>query len=280
MTSSIRQFREHDIAFALTQTAREGWDATTELFQLHLAHDPEGCFIAECDGDRAGMITTTRYARTAWIGNLIVLPDHRRQGIGERLMTHAMTHLSRQGVRTVRLEADPLGIKLYKRLGFVDEFDSLRFRLGPRAGRGESTAQPLLPADLAEVRAFDGEYFGDDRGRLLDLLLGEARAAYWLRADREVRGYAMVLPSAQGVRLGPWVAVDREAAQLLLQSILESLPDTSVVLGVPGVNRQAIGILEAGGFSRTPSSYRMIHGERAACGDPGKIYAIANGAVG
>ena len=104
MRVAIRTFDRRDIDFALEQTSREGWDNTSDFFEICLKHDPDGCFIAEAGAQRVGMVTTTRYGCTAWIGNLIVPAECRRQGIGRRLMSHAMAHLSRLGVRTLRLE--------------------------------------------------------------------------------------------------------------------------------------------------------------------------------
>ena len=60
MDLMIRQFCDWDIDFAVAQTIREGWDNTVSTFRVCLSHDPEGCFIAETDGQRVGMITTTR----------------------------------------------------------------------------------------------------------------------------------------------------------------------------------------------------------------------------
>ena len=82
MPLKLRLFRETDIDFALSETKREGWDPTRETFEIHLAHDPEGCFIAVDGDDAVGMITTTRYEKTGWIGELIVTPESRGRGIG------------------------------------------------------------------------------------------------------------------------------------------------------------------------------------------------------
>jgi ribosomal protein S18 acetylase RimI-like enzyme len=114
-----------DVDFALAQTSREGWDTTSGVFDTLLAHDPDGCFLAEQRGEPVGMVTTTVFEKSAWIGNVIVPPEHRRRGIGEELTRHALTDLC---IRTVRLEADPPGVGIYRRLGFKDEFESLRFR--------------------------------------------------------------------------------------------------------------------------------------------------------
>ena len=280
MEASIRRFNQDDVEFALAQTEGEGWDPTAEFFETCLAHDPDGCFIAEAGAQRVGMVTTTRYGCTAWIGNLIVPAECRRQGLGRRLMSHAMAHLSRLGVRTLRLEADPPGVALYRRLGFVDEFESLRFGHSGWRGPRQGEAKPITRADLPAVAAFDAEHFGDDRARLLTLLFQRAKAAYGLHKGGQMRGYALAAPSRIGIRIGPWLAVDCRAAETLLLSILADWPDTGVILGVPGPNSEATALLESYGFKRLPPSCRMIHGRRAAAGCPESIFAIANGALG
>ena len=221
-----------------------------------------------------------RFAGSAWVGNLIVLPDHRRGGIGLGLMVHALKHLEAGGVRTIRLEGDPLGIGIYRRLGFVDQFESLRFRKEPPhvVRRGEVTR--LNAAELAGVAEFDRVAFGDDRSRLLALLLEMARAAYCVQVGGRVAGYAMALPSAEGVRFGPCVAIDRAVAETLLSAVLGDYPDRAVVLGVPGVNRAAVDMFEGCGFTQTRSSLRMLRGEAAASSDADNVFAIANGAMG
>ena len=94
MDVTIRPLVDADIEFGLVQTGREGWDPTVELFRVWLAHDAAGDFVAEIAGRPVGLVTTTCYARTAWIGNLIVVPEHRRQGIGRTLMKRALAHLA------------------------------------------------------------------------------------------------------------------------------------------------------------------------------------------
>jgi ribosomal protein S18 acetylase RimI-like enzyme len=284
MEPRIRPFNRKDIAFALAQTEREGWDPTTEYFETGLAHDPAGAFIAEMDGGRVGLVTTTAYRATGWIGNLIVPPEQRSRGIGRRLMAHALAHLADCGATAVRLEADPPGIKLYRSLGFADEFESPRFRLeGPRAATasaGEADVVRITPDDLPAVAAFDAEFFGEARARLLGLLLAQARGSHLLRTGGQVRGYALAVPSRFGLRIGPWVAEDAAAAGPLLRSMLAEWPDATVILALPGVNRSALALLDSFGFHRRPSSFRMVRGPSVAFGRPEHIYAIANGAMG
>lgn len=291
MSTVIRSFTKDDIEFALAQTAREGWDNTAHTFRICLAHDPDGCFIVELDGRRAGMITTMRYARSAWLGNLIVHPDYRRHGLGERLMVHAMTLLDSHGVRTLRLEADPMGVGLYRRLGFVDQFYSPRYRREPshmvlravEALPDEACLEAVTEfdqEDLDAIIAFDRVVFGDDRGRLLRMLREKALGRYSVRENKRVLGFAMALPSLGGVRLGPWCAYTQAVARQLLNAFLSDFTESSVVVGVPGVNRSAVNLLESHGFARAPSSLRMIRGDDDGASAPDRLFAIANGAMG
>jgi GNAT superfamily N-acetyltransferase len=53
-----------------------------------------------------------------FIGDVYTLPQYRRGGCGQRLVTEAIDWLRRQGVEVVRLVATPQGRALYTRLGF------------------------------------------------------------------------------------------------------------------------------------------------------------------
>jgi ribosomal protein S18 acetylase RimI-like enzyme len=277
---TIRLFREADIGFALVQTTREGWDCTAATFALHIAHDADGCFIAEVDGERVGMITTTRYRRTGWIGNLIVLPEQRGSGIGSRLMEHAIRHLEHAGITTIRLEADPLGINIYRKLGFKDEFDSPRFRREPVGTPGARPAVPLPDADLGVVGAFDERAFGDDRTGFLRILQAGALASWRTPESGALNGYLVVQPAAAGARLGPWVASDVVSAAGLLDAALDAFGNRAVILAVPGPNLACRDLLTSRGFFETPSSLRMVRGPDVGRGAPANVYALANGAAG
>jgi GNAT superfamily N-acetyltransferase len=279
MTSkAVRCFEKRDIPFALAQTEREGWDSTAESFEIHLAHDPEGCFLATVGDIPAGIVAATRFRDTGWIGELIVDPDYRGRGMGTLLMEHAVGFLEASGLGTLRLEADPAGIPIYEKLGFVHEFESPRFRL-------EKVPDLSVPAwsvhsglDLDEAVAFDAPLFGDDRRKLLGELFKRARAVY--RSPNPLSGYLVVQPSRAGARLGPWLATDPEGAAVLLRTALAELRGESVIAALPGVNRGGQGLLERFGFVRTPSSFRMVRGPKHVGGKPENVYAIAGGAYG
>ncbi|MFV2073964.1 MAG: GNAT family N-acetyltransferase, partial [Thermoanaerobaculales bacterium] len=268
------------IPFALEQTIREGWATGRTMFETYVEHDPDGAFIAWHEGGRAGMVTTTRYAASAWIGNLIVPPAVRSRGIGRALMERGLRHLRETGASTVRLDGDPPGLTLYRSLGFVDEYESLRFRRDPEHAGFTARAKPLEPGDLAEVLAFDAEHFGDDRGRLLRALFRRSRHAFVARRDGKVVGHVLTEETNLGLRAGPCVATDAEVARRLLETVLAAAGPYTVTLGIPAPNQHGRELLEALGFSPTPSSLRMVLGERQAGGTLERIFTIAGGAIG
>ena len=280
MEATIRLMEERDIEFALAQAAREGWDIAPGGFELHLDDDPAGCFIAERDGRRVGMITSTRYGGVAFIGNLIVEPAHRRQGIGETLMRRAMDHLRQQGVSRLALEADPPGVKLYLRLGFTDAFQSLRFEATsparPAAGEVRDV-EPLTADDIKEIARFDAQHFGADRSRVLAALLHRAPSAMCVRRHDALTGYIITQPIDGGVRLGPAVAVNAEASAALLDAVLARLDAARFTVGLPAANQDGALLLRARGFEPRTPCLRMVHGEARYHGRPEHVLAIAGG---
>jgi len=280
MEPRIRPMGRDDLPFAVAAAAREGWPTVAALFEVYLAHDPEGCFVAEIGGAAAGMVTSTRYRRTGWIGNVIVEPPFRRRGLGERLTRHALDRLAGEGVATVRLEADPPGVGIYHRLGFADEVRSLRFRRDGSSALPPTTARPLSPADRETVADFDATHFGDDGSRLLDLLVAWARAGYVLERGGELAGYALATPVRRGTRIGPCIAVDPPAAAELFGALLRHGLTGEVSLGVVEANADGCALLAGLGFAPTPGSRRMVWGKGEGAGSPAQLFAIADGALG
>jgi len=48
--------------------------------------DPEGCFVAEREGQVIGFIFSRTWGGVGWFGTFAILPEYQGQGIGKRLM--------------------------------------------------------------------------------------------------------------------------------------------------------------------------------------------------
>jgi GNAT superfamily N-acetyltransferase len=262
----LRTLTPQDIGFAQAQIVREGWVASRAIFASVVEHDPAGGLIAEEHGRPVALLTTANFGSTGWIGHLIVLPDYRKIGLGTRMMHKAVEHLQKHGVSTIRLEADPPGMGIYRRLGFEEEYESLRFGLS--RSTQPSPAAPLQEKDLADVLALD-------RGRYIKILWKNSRQALAMRRDNRLTGYLLAMPTSEGVNLGPFLAADRDSAAALLNAA----PDGTTTIGLPAENREGVALLQELGFEPRPSSIRMHLGPRPEQ-DSTSIYGIANGATG
>jgi predicted N-acetyltransferase YhbS len=149
--ASIRPLTHADIPAAQRLRQQAGWNQSDDDWRRLLAWDPAGCWVAVSDHGRVvGTTAVTSYGqRIAWVGMVLVDVEHRRQGIGRALLTHALAYLEQRGVQTVALDSTPEGQPLYASLGFVDAFELERWR-GPLPAN-------LPPGGRHEPRPYDGE---------------------------------------------------------------------------------------------------------------------------
>src|SRR6476646_8740545 len=115
--------------------AEFGWDATFEALVARIVadyaadHDParEGAWIAERDGRRASSVFCVRKDdETAQLRILLVTPEGRGLGLGQRLVDHTVAFARAAGYRRMVLWTnDPLAAarRIYLERGFrlVDE---------------------------------------------------------------------------------------------------------------------------------------------------------------
>src|SRR6266567_1475892 len=118
----VRGMTFEDLTLGLRLKQRVGWNQTAADWARFLSLQPDGCFVAELDGEPVGTVTTCVFGTVAWVGMMLVDPGKRGRGVGRALMARALAFLDSRGVRGVRLDATPLGEPLYRSLGFVPQY--------------------------------------------------------------------------------------------------------------------------------------------------------------
>jgi len=94
--------------------------------------EPAGVFVAEESGQTVGYVTTWQDT-TAGIGhipNLAVAESHRNQGLGRKLIEHALNHFRAAGLTHAKIETlaqNVIGNHLYPSLGFVEVARQVHF---------------------------------------------------------------------------------------------------------------------------------------------------------
>jgi GNAT superfamily N-acetyltransferase len=275
---TIRHMTKGDIAFAMSLKELAGWNQLRLDWERLLEFEPEGCLLAEAMGRPAGTATTIAYGGLfGWVGMVLVHPDLRRQGIGRSLLMAGIAHLEALGLKAVKLDATPMGKRLYDTIGFVDEYPVERWAgWGGGAPTPPSGLRELTPDDLELVATFDKPLFGADRGRVLRRMLCETtvRVAGCFGSAGDLQAYAAVRPGQNAAYIGPWVASNAGAARIVWDWSLGLVGFCPVFVDVVGPNRTAREFVAASGFVKQRDLIRMYRGTNVSPGHPESQYGL------
>ncbi|MDR3673996.1 MAG: GNAT family N-acetyltransferase [Acidobacteriota bacterium] len=267
MNSHLRVMTPDDIPAALHLVEIAKWNQTRGDWGRFLDASPQGCFVAEIDGDVAGTVATICYEdRFAWIGMVLVDPARRGQGIGTKLLEKAIEHLDARGIPSIKLDATPQGKPLYEKLGFVTEYELERWQLQRTlAAQVTFEVNPLTE----EMLDLDREVFGADRGALLRSVASE-HAAFVLQnhSGGKLTGYSLGRRGGLADHLGPWVAQDEPSARRLLDAFLTRSQRKKVFVDVMRSNSWAMNLLREYGLQYSRTLTRMYRGHNDFPGRP------------
>src|ERR687892_555553 len=91
-------------------------------FRFELTDNPASrCWVAELDGKVVGMIVVWLIVDEAHVATVATHPEYRRQGIGKRLLAHALRHIMQDGARSSFLEVRESNIaaqEMYRKFGY------------------------------------------------------------------------------------------------------------------------------------------------------------------
>ena len=265
----ISYFAETDFSPFLALAKDEGWICGRWELEFLMKNFPQGCLVCREQGSTLGYVSSVRYGKSGWIGNLLVPPDARRRGIGRRLMEQAVSALLKSGVETVWLTASLSGAGLYQRLGF-HQVDSINRWTG--CGIAGQAVKPV-PFDLETVREVDRAGWGESREALLQITCARGRLY------SSPGSFLCCQPWEEGLQIGPWGGLSGSRAGELLDQALSAAGER-VFLDVPAANLAAASLLSQRGFSIKGSSALMYLGAKPIY-RPEFIFALATmGSIG
>lgn len=258
---SIRMLTIGDLEQAISLSMAEGWNQTQEDWRLLIENPYNICLAAEYDNRVIGTSTALNHSdNVAWIGMVLVDKSFRGQGIGKMLMSSIIEKLVY--FESVKLDATPAGLTLYRKLGFVDDYLIDRM-VNPAVKKTVLTDQnneavKLGCKDYSTVLKKDQKVFGTARS----YLIGKLYSAYPEKAFilKRKRGPFSYLFGRDGMRynyLGPLIATSDKSARILIGKALESLTNQAVVLDVLQDKKNLISWLESIGFQKQRHFTRM-----------------------
>jgi GNAT superfamily N-acetyltransferase len=269
-----------DIPAGMRLKELAGWNQTTGDWERFLEASPQGCFVAESKGAIRGTVTTIIYeARFAWVGMVLVDPEHRGQGLGTQLLNMAIEHLDSVGIPSIKLDATPKGKPIYEKLGFVSEYEIERWALNrrDRAPKLETTSslQVGKSENFEEILRIDREAFGADRSALLrslDHSSPEFTATVFHQGL--LTGYSLGRSGSRADQMGPWVARNETAARQLLLNFLSHSNRELIFVDCMKASPLATLLLKSAGFEFSRPLMRMYRGANGYSGHPGLFCGI------
>ena len=266
---TIREMTENDIPLVMRLKREAQWNQLEADIRRYLALEPEGCFIAEYDGESVGSLTTCIFPEEAWIAMVLVDEQMRGKGIGTALMSHALAFLEGHGVAETRLDATPLGQPIYTKLGFHPEFTLARYSgILPEAPQ-ISGIQLYTPAYLEDILCLDHELLGIDRRKLITRLLEEhPEQARLVRREGKVVAYLTARPGARAWQIGPCLASGNEG-NVLFADAQHRLAGQQVYIDIPLANVEAANQAAQMGLTVQRTLLRMRRGGTPLTQQPG-----------
>ena len=257
---SIRPMRPDEISLAVNWAAAEGWNPGFADAACFAAADPEGFFIGELDGAPAATVSCVNYSASfAFLGFYIVREDLRGHGYGLRMWNAAIAHA---GPRVIGLDGVVAQQQNYRMSGFELAYANVRY-----GGKVAATYVPqagviaLTEVPLATVEAYDATVFPAPRTAFLRAWVGSpGHVGRALVRDGGLAGWGVIRPCRKGQKIGPLVAHDRAAAEVVLSALLASVGGGEIFLDVPFVNRDAIALAQDLGLAPVFETARMYTG--------------------
>ncbi len=257
----ILLMQELDIPFVLGLIENEKWQYSDSDLKRLLSLQPDGCFIAWKDGERAGIVSTIIYDDYAFLGMLIVKDEFRRLGIGRELAEYAINHLKDKNIKTIELDGVFNAVEMYRSLGFKDKYLSLRFV--KKHGAKSDDTMLYQPLNFEGITEFDFRMTKISRKGLIEKYLEEFQKSVFILQKEKIKSYAVVHPGNKGhVSISLFISELSNSAEILLNSILKRFQNKTVNVGVPAINRDAVKLFLRKGFIFKEPALRMYYGER------------------
>src|SRR5258705_5301318 len=115
----------------------------------------------------------------------------------------------------------------------------------------------LTEVPLATVEAYDATVFPAPRTAFLRAWIDSPRhVGRALMRDGELAGWGVIRPCRKGRKIGPLVADDRAAAEVVLSALLASVGG-EIFLDVPSINRDAVALAQDLGLAPVFETARM-----------------------
>ena len=276
---TLRLMHYNDIEVAMHLKNKEGWNQTEKDWELLIESPHNICLVAEYQQKVIGTATAINYScQVAWIGMVLVDKKYRGQGVSKLLLTDLMKKLEQ--CKSVKLDATPAGLPVYKKMGFVNEYSICRFTTSSLKNsfkdRYEISPELVQAKDIPEIIKFDKLIFGVERTSLINFLLKDYPDKAWLlKRNNQIAGYALGRDGTRFNQIGPVSALTTNDAKILISEALKNLTDKPVVMDIIEDKKDLSDWLNSIGFINKRPFIRMYYKDNPYPGILNRQYLIS-----
>jgi ribosomal protein S18 acetylase RimI-like enzyme len=249
----VRQLSQSEIELLADLPPKE-WDMNLpNIVSFHYGCPYFYPIVACMDGEIVGFGNGILNNKVGWIGNIIVTPEWRRQGIGFQLTNHLVEFFIKNGCNTQLLIASELGKNIYSKIGFKTAATYHLYKMGAGCYNYQKFAgiRKTKKEDYSLLRRLDAEITGEERSQLIERFFSTGWV-YYCEESNEIEG--VYLPDLGS---GLILAINSKAG-IELMKYRFSQGKTTVTL--PSNNIEAIKFLEQEDFHLQKTLPRMVLG--------------------
>ena len=267
---NIRDINYNEIDF-VKEFPPADWNADLpSSIKFHFGKKYFTTIVAEKQQRIVGVANGINNNNAAWLGNIIVVPEFWRQGIGTKLTQTLIECYNDRDVPGILLIATEAGEKVYKKLGFQISSEYIFYKGGPvpeKDFKGEIVK--INSHSIQDVLEMDWRITGELRSNLLMQYID--KSFLYLNTSGKLEGYH--IPTFGNGFIG----AETEYAGLTLLAQKLNRPENTLV--IPQSNETALLFLKENGYEEFKRVPRMFLGEHVAW-RPECIYSRASGDCG
>jgi hypothetical protein len=208
---------------------------------------------------------------------VLVDKQMRGKGIGRMLMTDIINRLDH--IESIKLDATPAGLPLYRKLGFNEEYSLYRmtntsFSITPECNL--DNCEKINKTNISNILQSDRVIFGSDRSVLLSYLLeNKPESSYTISRNGKTEAYIFGRTGMKYSYLGPACGVTADAVKEIVAQVLFANSGGPMALDIHEDKNDFIRWLEGYGFQIQRSFTRMYLKSNKYPGKPELQYLIS-----
>ncbi|MCX6168861.1 MAG: GNAT family N-acetyltransferase [Ignavibacteriales bacterium] len=251
----VRQLLQSEIELLVDLPPKE-WDMNLpNIVSLHYGYPYFYPIVACKENEIIGFGNGILNNKIGWVGNIIVTPEMRRQGIGYQLTNHLVEFFKKNGCVTQLLIATELGKNIYSKIGFRTSSTYHIYKSGNGSNNYQqiTSVRKVRKEDYPALRKLDMEITGEERSHLIERFFSTG-LVYCCEEPSEIQG--VYLPDLGS---GFILAINSKAGIELMKYRFSQGKTTATI---PSDNVDAIKFLEEENFQLQKILPRMVLGDK------------------